>query len=532
MRSWQTLLRPLLGAIILYGVCIFFTAFLYSQNSSHAFIDGLTTEIELFKGSQELSHLPSIFNSDLVMPFLVVQDLLEPHSSINDWVLSPALYVFPDWFIAGALVLLKIPNQLLPLFYSGFQYAALSLAIGSLVNQLTRIGLWTGAALACLVLLACGTLAIAMPGSMLSYYLFLWIGAAYIHSGALLMTVIASYLIFTLLNTNKNSFVALGLLGLVVFLSTFSDFIFVVWFVVPVTVFCCLVGTLRNHAYRWGIIFSVLLPALAAVFIEGVLRNQTLHSRAHHTGSISQWLTDVGYFWATADYVMILLILVNVALIARAGFVFLLMMRSKPVTQFNLIELLLGLICLVALVTPLVMNVYRGLALWRYFLVLAILPTIWLSCGLGLFVERMQWKRVIALVAGAALVILGFAAFTPSKNAVHSLLAISPLEACLNAHGLSTGYGDYWNAKAHIFTSEGRIHIMQLNEYKPYPFAFNARWFAERANRDKPLDPNFVIMENLNEADVLRVFGKPDNITMCNNKTIWQYQKTLTAPPY
>jgi len=204
------------------------------------------------------------------------------------------------------------------------------------------------------------------------------------------------------------------------------------------------------------------------------------------------------------------------------------MIKRKPLTAFNLLELVLGLTCLLALITPLAMNVYRGPALWRYFLVLAILPPMWLACKLSCIAVQKQRKHIILLIVGATFFIASLVALTPSKNAVRNLLDITPLESCLTSHNLSTGYGDYWNAKAHIFISEGRIHIIQLNDGKPYPFAFNAHWFRERANRDKPLEPNFIIMQNLNESDVLSLFGKPDGIIGCSKKTIWIYKDGIT----
>jgi len=125
------------------------------------------------------------YNSDLIHPYLLLQDLLADPTAILSWQLSPAIYVFPDWPLAGLLVALQLPNTTLPLVYGGFLLAAYGFLIGWMLVAM-QAARWPEAVLwGCLLIaglfMASNSSPIGLGGTYLSF-----IATAYIHSGAVL----------------------------------------------------------------------------------------------------------------------------------------------------------------------------------------------------------------------------------------------------------------------------------------------------------------------------------------------------------
>lgn len=532
MLTQHPLGRALLGMLFicsLFGVYLFFTAFLYSQNALHALLDPAIAEIELFKGSQNLSELPSVFNSDLVMPFLLAQDLIHNPRSLAHWVLSPAWYAFPDWLIAIGLVALPIPNKLLPLFYSATQLSALTLAMGILIASVTHKNWqWTSIFVAT-IFLCCGMVIILFPGSALSYSLWMWLGSPYIHAGAVLMSLIGVVITLKLIQSSTLLLMHRLALAFIIFFTTLADFIFILWFVVPASMWLIWLNYMHGSRQALGLLPIVIVPSIAAVGLESVIR-QTIkpESKVHLNGSFSQWLDDLHYLWTSADYPMIVLIFANAILILYCMKVLVTRQREHDESgSVSQLEVFLGLICLVALVTPLLINAYRGLALWRYFLILTIIPPIWFCTRISAIFNRTQFQQYVLLPSGLITIAVMVYIFTPSLRTIQTLRAPTTLEHCLREHNLQVGYGDYWNAKALIFASHRQVHVIQLLGDKPYPYATNQEWFSKHAKSNEPIQPNFIILENLSAQAMRQRFGEPDEMITCANKVLWKYHRTL-----
>jgi hypothetical protein len=528
--------NALLNALFL--ICVFstyliFTSFLYTQNVFHQISDPAVTEIELFKGSQNLGELPAVFNSDLVMPFLLVQDVVHDPGTISKWILSPAGYFFPDWLFAALLVILSIPNKLLPLFYSGLQLTILTVSIGLLLNKFSHHNWKLTTTFALAVFLCCGLGVIFSPGSALSYSLFMWLGSPYIHSGAILISLIGIILILQLIENPTNSLRSCYLLACLIFLATLSDFIFVIWFVIPISLFLLWPNSTqsitRSHVKLLG---WIAFPSLGAVAIESFVRKSIdPQSKVHLSGSIEQWLSDIQYLWVSADYPMILIVLINgLLLLYLIKHIWVISIKNNSASLIWSVEILFGLICLLALLTPLILNAYRGLALWRYFLILAIIPPIWIGLRISFTLNRDQFKRYIFFPSLTVIVLTISYTLVPAIKVMYLLNSPSTLENCFKSNNLTSGYGDYWNTKSHIFTTNREVHIIQLLNNKPYYYAINRDWFHKRADTHKAIEPNFVILENLSETDIRKLFGEPDQTLTCANKVIWKYDHTLPLP--
>lgn len=530
MNLCQKILINTLVLGALFGTFFLFTAFIYSCNVQHQFRDNAMIEKQLFDGAQNIQDSPSFYNSDLLMPYLIVQDALKDPRALEQWTYSPALYIFPDWFIAALFILLKIPNKLLPIFYSAFLFTALSSIIGALIVRLSNTSFWIAVSVASISLLIDGLFTLAFPKDILSYYLFAWTGSPYIHSGALLMTLIGCYCLLRSWAKAPNSIMNLIMLALIVFLSSVSDFIFVVWFVAPASLLCLLLYRFNRDKFSWKLLFTIVVPAIGALLMESLISGKPLQARAHHTGSVSLWITDLYHLFMTGDYVMLMIVGVNALLLMRTAYLLYRACKGRPLSNLMMLEILLGFICLFGLTAPLALNLYRGLPLWRYFLILTILPPLWLTLLLSMRLKALSNKKIMGGCILGILVLLNAMMDSKALQSLSHLQSLTPLEACLIKEGLKTGYSDYWNAKSLIFSTERQIHTIQLLGSTPYHFAFNKDWFKKRADSQGDFEPNFVILENLNASEIRQAFGNPDSIIKCQDKVIWRFEHILPLP--
>src|SRR5262245_50089394 len=65
----------------------------------------------------------TIYNSDLVQPYLLVGDLMMDRNALFTWYHSPALYIFPDWLLSLIVVAVPLPGSWMPLVYGALNLA-------------------------------------------------------------------------------------------------------------------------------------------------------------------------------------------------------------------------------------------------------------------------------------------------------------------------------------------------------------------------------------------------------------------------
>jgi len=509
--------------LLLFFSFIFLLAYLYHFDFLHQPQSVNNVELELF----------SLFNSDFIQPFLIIQDALRDIDSLNHWVFSPALYIFPDWLISLALILTGITNKLLPIFYGAAIMTLNCLAAGMLITKCSRpssntnIWLWTWV-MALLICITGGFILIG-PYNFLSYYMLVWISSSYIHSGAVLMTIVSAVCWLCLFQDQSkiNRFFTIGVLFSSIFFSSFSDFIFVVWFVLP-AILVTLLHHWQTKKFRLMPYFFIIIPTILAIGLEVVIRQKSPDSRAHHSGSFALWLSDMTALISSTDYPMLILLTLNVFLLIKSCAI-VLSFGNKKITSSLLLEQLLGAILVCAITIPLLLGLYRGYALWRYYLIIFILPLLWIALMLARYIRKSVMN--IGIAAFALVLTAACLTYPQAQATLTELQKTTDLESCLLQNGLTSGYGDYWHAKSLIFSSNRQIHIAQLLGPKPYPFNFNARWFSERSDTREPFKPNFVIIENLDPALINQLFGAPQEHLRCQNKLIWKYDHALALLP-
>jgi hypothetical protein len=79
------------------------------------------------------------YNSDLIHPFLLAQDIIDNPSLWWSWSHSPAPYIFPDIFVAIILAILKIPPAGQPIVYASFLFSGYVIFTANILTALYKI---------------------------------------------------------------------------------------------------------------------------------------------------------------------------------------------------------------------------------------------------------------------------------------------------------------------------------------------------------------------------------------------------------
>ncbi|EIC19611.1 hypothetical protein [Thiorhodovibrio frisius] len=463
-------------------------------------------------------------HSDLIQPYMLARDILANPAAILDWYHSPALYVFPDWLLAMILVA-WVPgsDRVLPLLYSVILLLAYSIAGSWLLRQSLNTSLLRGTWLLVTISVVSACVTHHDLTTPMTTWLFLTGSTAYIHTGALVLTLVAGGLLMRCLQ--RPSATGTAIMALIGAITTFSDALFMVWFVAP----ACVVLLLHAWAQRSGppliTIAWISGAGLIAMLVEHLLRSTKpeLH-RIEPSKSLQVFISDLQAVVSAGDVGFMLMLVAIMVIALRAAIMILRLLRRQTLTPAAYLELFLAGSISAALLAPLALGVYWDLTLWRYLLVIPVLVIIWVvHCVLKL---SPQWQY--GLTTGAIITTLGLGTVSISSAWEHiqSLQQPIALEQCLREQGRDTGFGDYWNAKRLLFLSDRRLHIIQINAVgQPFHMNYNRRWFAERADTGAPVQPDFVILDRLDAGVIARRFGSPKQVIHCDGSAIWLYPR-------
>jgi hypothetical protein len=133
-----------------------------------------------------LGHAGVAYNSDSILPFLLVRDLLQDPSALFDWYPSPAFYVFPDWILAAVLVLGEVPGGAMSLFYGALLLTLYSLAGGALLAAEGRVPFLPATWCMAAALMMAGGGAFFFVDRTVSPAVFVMLASPHIHTGAVL----------------------------------------------------------------------------------------------------------------------------------------------------------------------------------------------------------------------------------------------------------------------------------------------------------------------------------------------------------
>ena len=485
-------------------------------------------------------HLATGRNSDLVQSYLQIRDLMANPLSIADWHLPPALSIFPDWLLAA------LPTMLFPAdpAYALAIYPALLLSLYCLAGGRLLSPVHRASPLELTWILA-GVMVISSWSTYQSWsnaissWLFTTSAHPNIHTGAVLMTLFCSWLLLQEIQTSGNTSQRY-LLMTTVWLTTFSDAIFFVWFVVPA------IGLLAIHAWtkrQWAPVrtaSALAISSLSAVVLDRLIRfalwplkvplwPMKLVSPFHSLTLFSQ---DIIHTIAAGDRVFCVMIVVVIAILIRGGLAVYRLFNRHPADLKTYFEVLIATSILAALGVVVPTGIYSETALWRYLLIIPALAVIWVMHWLLRFTSSPRTR--LGWFAGTLATIMVGTSATSSRALTNiGTLAQPPtLEICLRARGRTTGFGDYWTAKELMFSSNRRIHILQLTPSgEPFRWVYNETWYQARADNGTAVRPDFVILSGLETTAIQRRFGMPDERLLCAGTEIWLYDRPIPWSP-
>jgi hypothetical protein len=467
------------------------------------------------------------YNSDLVHPYLLLQDLLADPSAIFSWQLSPAIYVFPDWPLAGLLVALQIPSIMLPLVYGGFLLAVYGFLIGWILVAV-RTARWPEAVLwGCLVtaglFMASNSSPIGLGGTYLSF-----IATAYIHSGAIL----SGLLLFPLLveicfSEGRTQQRALRTAAILIPLSCYSDLVFVGWFAAPVCTALLFTSTpmpLRTKLRTFtglaalGVLAAVIdltRPSRVGVDLDrnlakGIVVWRDLLTSSYEQGQWQIWLPCA-----------------LTAVMAGRGVWLLVVHRAAAPSRKTTVELAVIFAAVGSVVLPFLAGAMIHESKLRYSLPMLFLPWVWLLLLASRFNSSTRQQGLLA--AGVALAVGCLPLLPQVPQALARIESTQKLRKTLARFDQRAGYGDYWTAKPIMFETDRQVHCIPLFlNGKPDTRNYNMRWFTERADGAGPIKPTFVVTSRLNQDTLRRLFGEPDAIEKFRkDQFVWLYDEPL-----
>ena len=484
--------------------------------------------------AQRLSHgqWGNIFNSDLLHPYLLVHDLLRDAGAWSGWYHSPALYAFPDWFLAAAAMALPIAPVWWPFLYGPALMALHCVAGGAILANAglarTSAGAWSMAA----ILLAVGAITAIGPNAAVSSSTIVVLAAPNIHTGAILSALLSTALLLRVLH-GRARLPAPAALAALVAVSSFSDPVFMVWFVGP----AALAAALHAYARRerrgyWGALI-VLGSGVAGLAIGLGVNPVWLKYAEAGRASGGDALAAFGAFARSiadrGDFVTIAVAGLCLVTIARGALVLAVVARRRRLEQSEFLDLLLAGIAAATILAPIVSGSFKHPAHFRLFLILMPVAAIgaarlllrWFPASRG-----MGWLApAVALLTAAAL------AFPSIARLPQAVTASANLQRCIETSGRKTGFADYWTAKLLMFASDRRIHVVQvIAGGQRFPWIYKERWFTHRADDDSPARPDFIVPTRLDAEGLRARFGPPARELTCGGQSLWLYDAPLPLP--
>lgn len=147
----------------------------------------------------------------------------------------------------------------------------------------------------------------------------------------------------------------------------------------------------------------MVLSSLSAAALEHFLRKNSIVVAAT-SGTLEKFLNDFFGIVKHGDFLFIALLIINFTICFRALFIAVKMFRRYTTSNYENLELFLGLSILFTFAVPLVLKMYFDLALWRYFLISFIIPIVWISVISAKYAVTKN-KEYIIFVLSAILIL-------------------------------------------------------------------------------------------------------------------------------
>lgn len=500
------------GVTILWGVAFLVTWFAMTL---------------IYAGAMEKTW-QQLLNSDLLMPFMVMRDVLRDPATITQWEFAPAIYAFPDWILAGVLQASPLPRKWLPLVYGGCLLATSGFCIGWTLVEM-RTARWAQAILWGTMIVAAVFLSSNLTRHGFGGNCLKWICAPFIHSGSIFSGLLFIPLLAQVFHGEgrgqlRSAYFAAALTAA----ACYSDLSFVAWFAAPT---CIAFLITPAHMAFWlkarTIVVLAAIGGVAAALDRFLRSSSTAISGLPRDsmGSVNVWLDVLRQSINQGQWQLWLPVGLTFLMLPRAVMLTC-SPRNRRQARPDSLELAIIFSSIASFVVPIIMGLVFNRSLLRYHLPVLILPYIWLLA----LASRWNSPRLRPFLSAAAVIFwLGCSALIPRGfAAIERISQSQTVSNALLSLGQRAGYGDYWTAKQTMFETNYAVHCLQLNPLgERQEFGYNTSWFDRRADDGKEVLPTFVVMTRLNEGVVRKLFGDPDTIKNFQDEIIWLYDKPL-----
>jgi len=469
----------------------------------------------------------SVFNSDLIQPFMVARDFLRDPRTLGDWYHSPANYAFPDVSLAALLLVSPLPRMVVPVAYGGLLLTAYGLLAGWLLVTM-RTARWSvaalwGTTLIGLLMIALNATPYGFGGSFLSF-----ICAAAIHSGAVVCGLALIPLLSRVFNgSDSQSRRATVAAATLVALSCYSDRTFALWFAGPACLAALVSRTRTRLPRKLLTIAGLAAVGSAAVALDHLRPTSRIGSKFDFDARKSLAVVVEAVRTAIADgqWPLWLPVTLLVPMCLRAVWLLVTPRARRHATRDG-VELAVIFCGIAALAGPIALNAVHHPSLLRYCLPIFVLPYVWLLAFLFRWsVPGLRpWLYVTPLALWTWIATLAPGGFAALDVAMHG----ESLARTLADLGHPAGYCDYWTAKRTMYETNYAVHCVQVDPaLRVRPYNFRESWFHRRADDGGEIRPTFVVLSKLDERIVRQAFGEPAEVRRFRDKTIWLYDEQL-----
>lgn len=483
-----------------------------------------------------------LLNSDHLYPHMFVKDWLFGGYPIDAWKFGSATFLFPDYPIYAGLLLAFGDSGITFPIAAVVNMLLLGFACGFAVRHLTPLK-GPGAYATGYYVIMCVLLVQVVPHHEYNLY---WLLLPGFHGSCLTLGIICLVLLMKSWSESRklsrNETIALFLIGIP---GAYSNTLLLTQFFIPWLLMAGALAWFRDPQRRAvfgnhlmvaiGILVGVLLIRFA-LWVLNIWEYGKVFR--HFPFPLEIWrcfrlfVTDLSgltgiRLWAF--WLVYLLALFRAAiLIPKSG-------DSRfPARELFLIFAIISVFVSVAL--PIVALYWKDYYNTRYFLNLLVLPPLAFAL---IFVSRNPLQKfpckkgvhllpVPILVAGSVLLLQTLR--HPERFTFPYHEAIAEFDALVEAHNLRLGLSGYW--QCHYFNQLGKSNAY-LNHVRAdgsaYFWCNNIYWYygPNPAKGRKELvfpDYDFVLVQELDEAEIIRNYGKPEAIIEGNYNRIFIYR--------
>lgn len=469
-----------------------------------------------------------VYNSDsLYLPSLYAD--VTRGANLSQWNLPPSSYVFPDMLLYFGARSVTPNIEAAAVLFGISQY--LGLAFGLVLLALQTLPYRYRSLSASVIALMSVCFILSVPN--LEFYNQMVFVSAH-HFGVVLIVLYVLVITHRLIAETRINHLLVGVLGGLSFLTTLSDWLYLVQVVLPLSaVLALLLGIKAVERKRFlAVAGALIVPSLLGLIasLVNILNHPSLTKYVFDPHPIAASLTQlVDALAALPIYESVLMIIFLSFSAFALGETIVLRRASARYSAGGLVPIYFFLAFLANALVVIGFGLFSDRDALRYFLPVLIFSGFW---GLPLVVAIpitakqgfLEWGAMGALGVGI------FLSWGGIDWHGFDLSYYPPFIECIDqqtaALGIRNGIGNYWQARPISLLSHNDLHVSQVNrDLSPYDWINNSGEYA--------LAPEFAVIDTsfpedypfrLDENLIVKRFGQPDVAFQCERAKVLVYR--------